>query len=64
MYPRECRLQTMEESDRDTPSLKDACADGEHELVPDPAVYGARVCKHCGLDSGTISDWLKHDVKR
>lgn len=54
----------MAESDRDAPSLEDACAAGEHELVPDPEVYGARICKHCGLDSGTISDWLGHGVKR
>lgn len=45
-----------------TPHLDDACEDGQHVLVPGDAA-GVRVCRHCGLDSATITDWLGHDVR-
>lgn len=42
----------------DAPHLDDACQSGEHELVRKRS--GIYVCKYCGLDSGTISNWLGH----
>jgi hypothetical protein len=44
----------------ESPSLNDACDDGEHVLIPGDAP-GVRVCRHCGLSCMAIVDVLEHD---
>lgn len=56
------RMDEIEQSYGSGPDVRDACAESDHIIVPDPRSPHTRKCRVCGLSYQTIIDWLGHDM--